>query len=126
MSRIIKFRAWKKSESRMVEWKELICLRDYMLSDILTRVYLEALMQLTGLKARQDKELYEEDLVKIYYWLNGEVEKTRVDKIVFKYGRFELSSPLYRESILSSDIELIGNTYENPEIEVEHLPTWVN
>ena len=104
MSREIKFRAWKKSESRMVEWRELSELA--LLSEVLHRTYLEAVMQFTGLLDKNGRKIYEGDIVKAS-WGYGE-KAIDVDFECILYAKMECT--------ISDDIEVIGNIYENPEL----------
>jgi len=107
--RTIKFRAWSNDYKKMfyTEHSENLdllpiwirCPNDY------------GLMQFTGLKDKNGKEIYEGDIVK---WGNG---KDAVNEVIYSGDRFmlyNLGAPsLARVSI---DSEIIGNIYENPEL----------
>jgi uncharacterized phage protein (TIGR01671 family) len=116
MNREIKFRAWDKSCDKMRGEngiKDCFSLRS---DGVYNDDYI--LMQFTGLKDKNGKEVYEADIV-IH---DGE-------KIVVKYGiqsvdafegaGFNLWS-FYGQKLggfrLQSEIEIIGNIYENPEL----------
>ena len=116
--REFKFRAWKDSEKKMIGWEELIDQDGYAqyLPDIFEAIYLKDLMQFTGLLDKNGKEIYEGDVVNIYYWLNGEIERTRKDVVEFNYGKFDFKNPIYRETLQGSDREIIGNIHENPDL----------
>jgi hypothetical protein len=116
MNREIKFRAWDKSCNKMRGEngiKDCFSLRS---DGVYNDDYI--LMQFTGLKDKNGKEVYEADIV-IH---DGE-------KIVVNYGiqsvdafegaGFNLWS-FYGEKLggfrLQSEIEIIGNVFENPEL----------
>ena len=125
MNREIKFRAWIKelNEIREVEyinfWKKMIsypnkfCKEYYLNADF----YEIELMQYTGLKDKNNKEVYEGDIVKLranhgigvikYYdeWGAFVVEYIKPRPLAV------LGMNYYKE-----DIEVIGNIYENSEL----------
>ena len=125
MNREIKFRAWIKelNEIREVEyinfWKKMIsypnkfCKEYYLNADF----YEIELMQYTGLKDKNNKEVYEGDIVKLranhgigvikYYdeWGAFVVEYIKPRPLAV------LGMNYYKE-----DIEVLGNIYENPEL----------
>lgn len=76
------------------------------------------LMQYTGLKDINWKEIYEWDIVKWFYNYSVEINKAVV---WFRIGRFEINTfrciPLY-EFLLWNEtkLEIIWNIYENPEL----------
>lgn len=125
MERDIKFRAWDTYEKRIHQ-------------DIGSGIYQEPdeiypfhkileypryeVMQYTGLKDKNDKEIYEGDIIATNRWKSFD-EKRYVS---FNKGSFTVTNiPLLNQqhntfSIYNSDTlrdwEVIGNTYENPEL----------
>lgn len=130
--REIKFRAYDKG------WEDEECSgMRYDITDLeiideeITGVYIDGdyydikeveLMQYTGLKDKNGKEIYEGDIVHIpddweeYGWASG--ENYEID---FKDGRFRLK-PKYKPNAIGYDLEntneleIIGNIYDNPDL----------
>mgnify|MGYP002099535800 CR=1 FL=1 len=75
------------------------------------------LMQYTGLKDKNGKEIYEGDIVNYSHPRTDEIIRT----VTFKHGAFGIEG-IYEKThiifgnILDSHIEVIGNIYENPEL----------
>ena len=125
MNREIKFRAWIKelNEIREVEyinfWKKMIsypnkfCKEYYLNADF----YEIELMQYTGLKDKNNKEVYEGDIVKLR--ANHGIG---VIKYSDEWGAFvvEYIKPrplaVLGMNYYKEDIEVLGNIYENPEL----------
>ena len=141
MSREIKFRVWDKTTNTMFE--------DNKNTDITIEIFREmvdingippiyenecdaVLMQYTGLKDKNGKEIYEGDVLKQVKKSSREgCESSSYDKnnfeVVFKYGSFWLQRP-YGDSAYIRDFpnidefvgfecfEIVGNIYENPEL----------
>ncbi len=123
MSRIIKFRAWAKS-GIMRNWEDLLSLHIHTLF-VMTQPEL-ILMQSTGLKDINDKEIYEGDIVK-----NDLTPQEEYDSGNYLYGVIEFHDSgcfyekythdsgqprIYWEKIDSDSCVVIGNIYENPEL----------
>ena len=77
------------------------------------------LMQFTGLKDKNGKEIYEGDIVKIGILLNELVIYEGV--VAYSNGRFtcdtgKLEIDWWRYEITKQTIEIIGNIHENPEL----------
>lgn len=119
MNREIKFRAWAKDVQTMSEW-------DYI-KDVWNLDGLESedseIMQFTGLRDKNGKEIYEGDFVQFYHKEKGYV----IGDIVFESGAFIIGSDnlpdsysiLLEEADSEKDcmtIEIKGNKFENPEI----------
>lgn len=113
MSRVIKFRVWDKNENTMIipgfisnspEWNEEKG---------------RVLIQYTGLKDKNGKEIYEGDIIQdergkkyLIKWginSNGFIAKTN-----------EAHCNVYSSYHLSFKTQVIGNIYENPLLEEQH------
>ena len=133
--REIKFRAWDKDDKVMRSWKEVQIQKDYgedfyflgyKENKAITRFdHEQILMQYTGLKDKNGKEIYEGDIVKITEFFN-EKEPYLSYQVTFGRGVLalldedELSYVQYPLYDWIENTEVIGNVYENPEIlEVE-------
>lgn len=139
MSREIKFRAWDKLEKRMGE-VSCIKFRNVQYSQVFVRFkqlgkivdewfnYDEGscnnviLMQYTGLKDKNGKEIYEGDIVKIAgrYFKDSKVEhnfKVEYDESRAWFGVLDaLHTVSLNDFDYEEDLEVIGNIYENPEL----------
>lgn len=123
-----KFRAWLKKEKEMIDVDEIHWDRGKFefIGDGITfqRLANEVeLMQSTGLKDKNGKEIFEGDIIKVTNensWLEVvSYEKEKSMFVIEEINRnFKVpSSPLYdlfNTTIFES--EIIGNIYENPEL----------
>ena len=127
--REIKFRAWVNELKLMCIVERLdiaagrICLKHVEFAKIFLSERVGAptndvkLMQYTGLKDKNGKEIYEGDVVNYSHPRTNEIIRT----VTFKHGAFGIEG-IYEKThiifgnILDSHIEVIGNIYENPEL----------
>lgn len=137
--REIKFRAWLESLQVMVSVHKIEFLDDgnykiffknlqdgkyidcalapsSMISRSSTKGDRFALMQYTGLKDKNGKEIYESDIVK--YKTISRTLPYNTAPVVFFEGAFRLSeSRIFTlRDYLSADLEVVGNIYKNPEL----------
>lgn len=106
--REVKFRAWNKAKNRM----EYDVYKEY-----------DNLMQYTGLKDKNDKEIYEGDIIELGcgrgivnigecdFQTYGSMNQYSCICVYVEYFNFE-KEILRKES----KFEIIGNIYENPEL----------
>lgn len=116
-----KFRAWLKEEKRMTDVREMTFMYDevYLISDVTGFYAYEEfkLMQSTGLKDKNSKEIFEGDIVK--YKLGGDVF---TDIVAYNNWRacFYLkddtgdalcSFDYLLDKVRMDEVEVIGNQY---------------
>ncbi len=116
MNREIKFRAWDKEE-------KIMCYQEKGVGSFfeIGGSYLEELfynddvvvMQYTGLKDRNGKEIYEGDIVRQTLPATGTISTA---EIIYSRGRFCLDNGTIPDDLIPEACEVIGNIYENPEL----------
>ena len=128
-----KFRAWDKNNEEMVKVIKIsykyysdgikFITVQYKNNETLTE-YADSfeLMQYTGLKDKNDKEIYEGDIVKGEVGFQGKVMKVK-GQVKYTHCRFVIAEWNCSLFQFSNDfagggfwIEKIGNKYENPEL----------
>lgn len=114
--REVKFRVWCKEGPSMLNWDYLINepdFVDFMKGAHIEDAYYSRLMQYTGLKDKNGKEIYEGDVILVFEW-------NRKYKVVFERGMFKASGSTTFSLATATNGELscqvIGNIYENPEL----------
>ena len=116
--REIKFRAWDKINKDMFNVESINFQERRVYKDTVSYRNFEDidLMQCTGLKDRNNKKIYEGDILS-----DGNIKKSH--KVVFENGSFkaefkgdfdEYSFDLI--DVVAQGCEVIGNIYENPEL----------
>ncbi len=119
---LLRFRAWLKKEQKMdneidhISWleDELYCIGDgitYMVSaeDLV-------LMQSTGLKDKNGKEIFEGDIVKMSKDVYSEPTYYEVAKHYGGAYRLESKQHGCELWLRHTDCEVVGNVYENKEL----------
>lgn len=129
MSREIKFRIWDKKNKKYRE----LGVYDVANGKVVVRFPIETLLkgdyileQYTGLTDKNNKEIYEGDIVKVFstdeYVARFEgVYRVYFDNNWLSYQMYKVQSSYSSmaepfEPEMSINIEVIGNTHENPEL----------
>lgn len=111
--REIKFRAWDKHKRTMFVFP----MDDYNTGDFFENDSFEV-MQYTGLKDRNGKDIYENDVVKYRVSLIPLVEEKRV--VVWYHSGFGFKNVEGEDGAIlylpTEKIEVIGNVHKNPEL----------
>ena len=105
--REIKFRAWHKTNSSMIYERPLNRIgQDSQFGDDVI------LMQYTGLKDKNDKEIFEGDIIRT---LDSDIEvvKWSDESVELSYGR---GVCCFCGFVFDNECIIIGNIYENPEL----------
>lgn len=130
MNREIKFRVFGNSEM-MIDWEVL---KQLHVGTVFQNTDGYNVMQYTGLKDRNNKEIYEGDIVRILYsdWVSQNSDDTRtinqylkdiasIKIVVWDYNGFYVANKIggYAETMEVGKygyLEVIGNIFENPEL----------
>ncbi|MGQ3739327.1 YopX family protein [Bacillus thuringiensis] len=118
--REIKFRTWCKEGPSMLDWDYLINepdFADFMKGAHVEDAYYSRLMQYTGLKDKNGKEIYEGDIIKSE---DGIVSRIVYDEASFKsvwiHNDHLVNCILDNLFIKTLNPIVVGNIYENPEL----------
>ena len=112
MTREIKFRAWNKKGRKMIDLQKLTPLATELNGLFLPFNDDSILMQFTGLKDKNGKEIFEGDV------LQNIGDRNWIEAVEWSKVR-PMFSPFQRITSVDSAWKIIGNIYENPEL----LPT---
>lgn len=125
MNREIKFRAWHKDLKKMFKigqitlekgtWNFEPNDRDFIGMSIPSQPSF-VLMQYTGLHDKNGKEIYEGDILKVYYKGMSGVGYVEYDNDYCEYKIIINTDKDYFSLWKSIDLEKIGNKYDNPEL----------
>ena len=115
--REIKFRAWDVLNNKMLNWGDIFHLPAWEIFPGTPEQRPFNIMQYTGLQDRNGREIYEGDIIE---FLENESGETWTAKIVFEnlaFKALDVEDGGYEYDFDDlTEIEVIGNIYENPEI----------
>lgn len=119
--REIKFRAWHKEKKIMGEVLGIDILhKEIFFSNEDVNCYEHTdfkdveLMQYTGLKDKNNKEIYEGDIVTLHNSRYKVIFKTEGARFVLRNDEFELEITFINNN--NERMEIVGNIYENSEL----------
>ena len=125
--REIKFRAWDKLSCKIrevaaINWVEGIVMLWKVTGSVRSTYYTELedgveLMQYTGLKDKNGKEIYEGDILRFQFseWCISPVYWTK-ERGWTVHGNITAWEYSIGSDFSKSNLEVIGNIYENPEL----------
>ena len=114
--REIKFRVWDKLNKEMFNVEIMDFQKRQVYKDTVSYRKFEdiELMQYTGLKDKNNKEIYEGDIVTLHNRKYKVTFNTEGARFVLRYDEFELDIIFINHN--NKRMEVIGNIYENPEL----------
>ncbi|MDU4726368.1 YopX family protein [Clostridium sp.] len=135
MSRVRKFRVWDRDyksmhivgdfhhdsleidEDNNIYYLNLQCMETSPYKRVDPEHCAYRLMEYTGLKDKNGKEIYEGDIIKYSHKAVGEIKR----EVRYKYGMYGIEGryeggQIPFANILGSEREVVGNIYENPEL----------
>ena len=114
--REIKFRAWDKINKEIFNVESINFQERRVYKDVVSyRKFNDIeLMQYTGLKDKNGKEIYEGDIVIHHSKMHKIIFNTEKARFVLRDDEFELEIPFTNNN--NKRMEIVGNIYENPEL----------
>jgi len=115
MDREIKFRVWHDGKMSYTDRSNMEVYFDNTPWD--TSVYGE-LMQFTGLKDENGKDIYEGDIVHVLEYMNGKIWEGHLHlaTVEFINGKFDINPAWCHQSLQKNSVTIVGNIFENPEL----------
>lgn len=121
--RVPKFRAWDKENKEMLFVRQI----DFMFEKVVLECYEQffidevELMQYTGLRDKNGREIYEGDVVRYECCFESYVEEVIYDDKHCNFGTIDKDEKTFSFDALISDFdvdcfEVVGNKYENLEL----------
>lgn len=124
--RELKFRAWEKEDKEMCDVEELIFADGELIkasilykngNDVLRYTSMIELMQFTGLKDKNGEFIYEGDLLK------GDAYVDDIFEVIWEGNHYGVGFSCFGKDGAMvdmeddwSDLEIVGNIYQNPEL----------
>lgn len=127
--KVLKFRVWDLIEKRMLQWGDIMNLPAWEIFPGTPEQRAFYVMQCTGLKDKNGKEIYDGDIIDIHQTVNG------CNLFVITWGdvgisaRYLIDSEMLREyeydikellevniGKYEKSVEVVGNIYENDEL----------
>ena len=116
MEREIKFRVWDSISKKMYQWCEInhLSLDSFNLEHY-------TLMQYTGLKDKNEVEIYEGDICKTTDdWEEFGFQAGEINEVIFQFGGFRLKPKNKKARGFwiedGNDLEVLGNIHQNPDL----------
>ncbi|MGH1274030.1 YopX family protein [Bacillus cereus] len=113
--RSIKFRVWNLMSKKMMDWGEIFDLPAWEIFPGTPEQRAFNVMQYTGLKDKNGKEIYEGDILEF----SGNVVALGIVKYNENFATFQAcngNSGWLFGNESGTNIEILGNIYENPEL----------
>jgi len=121
--REIKFRFWDKDEKEMIygineglmRWKDTL---KNGADELLNRYWFFPVMQYTGLKDKNGKEIWEGDIIEYEWTTESQKYKNKVlwDDVFAGFNPFVKYNDDEQMYVEEGTLEVIGNIYENPKM----------
>lgn len=103
----------RDTKNSIYEWASSVNGQDWQPGIMrLPRFFVYLREQYAGIKDKNEKEIYEADIVRIFEGTKNE----RIDEVIFSEGFFTKKGSPGSSLNYHQNIEIIGNIYENPEL----------
>lgn len=88
--------------------------QEYLAHEWWVPVHLESVVQYTGLKDKNGKEIYEGDIIKHDYYVDA--QEIKFNERLITYKCYPADVFILKVDEEQENFEIIGNIYENPEL----------